>query len=171
MSESWNRNFNTYKLFIIFIIYAINSFVLKVKNPWSDPHIYALIIKLLGHFNSSHAALQLLPTSSVVTSKIHQNLFITLLLASKAEDMLVKQPCYIRTKVYRLYRKMTIYGSGSALFAYVPFLGFSTNEGLRLEWHLSQMGQNYHKFWGKQSHQDLNIVGYGKSNPWLYNPL
>ena len=42
--------------------------------------------------------------------KVHRNLCITPLLGSKAEIMLVKQPCYTETKMYRLYRKMTIYG-------------------------------------------------------------
>ena len=36
--------------------------------------------------------------------------FITPLLGSKAQTMLVEQACYIQTKMYRLYRKMTIYG-------------------------------------------------------------
>ena len=40
---------------------------------------------------------------------IHHNLFITLLLGSIALTVLVKQPCYIHTKMYRLYWKMTIY--------------------------------------------------------------
>ena len=40
---------------------------------------------------------------------VHHNLFITLLLGSKEETLLVKQPWYIQTKMYRLYRKMTIY--------------------------------------------------------------
>ena len=34
---------------------------------------------------------------------VHHNLFITLLLGSIAKTMLVKQPCYIQTKMYRLY--------------------------------------------------------------------
>ena len=42
--------------------------------------------------------------------QIHHNLFITLLLGSIAKTVLVKQPCYIQTKMYRLYWKMTIYG-------------------------------------------------------------
>ena len=37
-------------------------------------------------------------------------LFITLLLGSIALTVLVKQPCYIQTKMHRLYWKMTIYG-------------------------------------------------------------
>ena len=41
---------------------------------------------------------------------IHHNLFITLLLGSKAETVLAKQLCYIQTKMYISYRKMTIYG-------------------------------------------------------------
>ena len=41
---------------------------------------------------------------------IHHNVFITLLSGSKVGTMLVKQPCYIHTKMFRLYRKMTIYG-------------------------------------------------------------
>ena len=40
----------------------------------------------------------------------HQNLFITLLLGSKAKTVLAKQSCCIQTKMYRIYRKMTIYG-------------------------------------------------------------
>ena len=38
---------------------------------------------------------------------IHHNLFITSLLGSKAETVL-KYPCNIQTKIYRLYRKMTM---------------------------------------------------------------
>ena len=41
---------------------------------------------------------------------IHHNLFKTLLLGSTAETLFVKQLHYIQTKMYRLYRKMTIYG-------------------------------------------------------------
>ena len=43
-------------------------------------------------------------------SELHHNLFITLLLGYKAETVLVKQPFYIQTKTYRIYRKMTVYG-------------------------------------------------------------
>ena len=43
-----------------------------------------------------------------VTHNVHH--IITLLLGSKAETVLVKQPCYIQTKMYRLHIKMTIYG-------------------------------------------------------------
>ena len=41
---------------------------------------------------------------------LHQNLYITLFLGYKAENMFIKQPCYMQTKMYRLYRKLTIYG-------------------------------------------------------------
>ena len=41
---------------------------------------------------------------------IHHNLFITLLMGSKAETVLVKQPCYSQTEMYSSYREMTIYG-------------------------------------------------------------
>ena len=40
---------------------------------------------------------------------VHHNLIITHLLGSRAETMLVIQPCYIQTKMYRLYRIMTIF--------------------------------------------------------------
>ena len=43
-------------------------------------------------------------------SNVHHNIFITLLLGSIAKTVFVKQPCYIQTKMYRLYWKMTIYG-------------------------------------------------------------
>ena len=35
---------------------------------------------------------------------------ITLLLGSKPETVLVKQLCYIQSKMYRLYSQLTIYG-------------------------------------------------------------
>ena len=35
-------------------------------------------------------------------------MYITLLLRSKAETLLVEQPCYIQTKIFSLYRKMSI---------------------------------------------------------------
>ena len=41
---------------------------------------------------------------------IHHNLVRTQLLESKALTVLVKQPYYIQTKMYRLYRKMTMNG-------------------------------------------------------------
>ena len=37
----------------------------------------------------------------VQLSIIHHDLFITLLSGSKAKTVLVKQPCYIQTKMYR----------------------------------------------------------------------
>ena len=37
---------------------------------------------------------------------IHHNLVITRLLGSETYTVLVKQPCYIQAKMYRLYRKM-----------------------------------------------------------------
>ena len=40
---------------------------------------------------------------------IHHNLLVTLLLGFKTENMLVKQVCYVQTKMYKLYRIMTIY--------------------------------------------------------------
>ena len=50
-----------------------------------------------------------MPTALSTPSKLlHHNLCITLLM--EAETVLVKQPHYIQTKMYRLYRKMTIYG-------------------------------------------------------------
>ena len=48
--------------------------------------------------------------------KVHYNIFITLLLGSKAETMFFKQLCYIQTKMYRLYRKMTIYTFLGSIF-------------------------------------------------------
>ena len=41
--------------------------------------------------------------------KTQQPLYNTVV-GSKAETVLVKQPCYIQTKMYRLCRKMTING-------------------------------------------------------------
>ena len=46
---------------------------------------------------------------------IYHSLFITLLLGSKAETKLVKQPCYIQTKMDRFYRKITFYGHFSVI--------------------------------------------------------
>ena len=46
----------------------------------------------------------------IIICRVHHNLFITPLLGSIAWTVLVKQPCYIQTKMYRLYWKMTIYG-------------------------------------------------------------
>ena len=42
--------------------------------------------------------------------KIHHILFLTPLLGSKAKTVLAKQMCCILTKMYRLYRKMTLLG-------------------------------------------------------------
>ena len=42
--------------------------------------------------------------------KLHQNLFITQSLGSKTKTVLAKQTCCIQTKMYGLYRKMTING-------------------------------------------------------------
>ena len=39
---------------------------------------------------------------------INHILFITLLLGSKAKTRIAKQPCYSKTKMYTLYRKITI---------------------------------------------------------------
>ena len=41
---------------------------------------------------------------------VHHYLFMTLLLGSKEETVLVKQLHEIQTKMNRLYRKMTVYG-------------------------------------------------------------
>ena len=43
---------------------------------------------------------------SVFTPQPLYNTFVGV----KTETLLVKQPCYIQTKMYRLYRKMTING-------------------------------------------------------------
>ena len=56
---------------------------------------------------------------------IHHNLFIILLLGSKEETVLVKQPCHIQTKMYIFYRKMTIYGHFS--IKYIHFWDPSLN--------------------------------------------
>ena len=53
---------------------------------------------------------------------IYHNLFITLLLRPKAETVLVKQLCYIQTKMHRFYRKITIYGHFSIIII-CTFLG------------------------------------------------
>ena len=50
---------------------------------------------------------------------VHHNLFITPLLGSLAETVTVKQACNIHTKMYRLYRKMTIYGHFSIYYLYI----------------------------------------------------
>ena len=42
-------------------------------------------------------------TGHITIMYIHHNLLITLFLGSIAETILVKQPCYIQTKMYRLY--------------------------------------------------------------------
>ena len=47
-------------------------------------------------------------TNNISPILLHHNLYITLLM--EAETVLVKQPRYIQTKMYSLYRKMTIYG-------------------------------------------------------------
>ena len=47
-------------------------------------------------------------TNNISPILLHHNLCITLLM--EAETVLVKQPRYIQTKLYRLYRKMTICG-------------------------------------------------------------
>ena len=41
---------------------------------------------------------------------VHQNLFITLLLGYKVKAVLAEQPCCVQAKMYRINRKMTIYG-------------------------------------------------------------
>ena len=47
-------------------------------------------------------------TKNISPILLHHNLCITLLM--EAETVLVKQPHYSQTKMYRLYRKLTIYG-------------------------------------------------------------
>ena len=48
--------------------------------------------------------------TSILIGTVHHSLYITLLLESEAEPVFVKKLCYIQTKMYRLLRKMTIYG-------------------------------------------------------------
>ena len=49
-------------------------------------------------------------------SMIYHNLFIILLPGSKAEPLLGEQPCCIQRKIYRLYRKVTIYTFLGSIF-------------------------------------------------------
>ena len=53
---------------------------------------------------------------------IHQNLFITLLLGSKAKTVLTKQLCCSQTKMYRLYRKNDHYCGQQKCIDYVEKL-------------------------------------------------
>ena len=66
---------------------------------------FSCILFLIVNFKSSLKNLCWLV--KVLAEYIHHNLFITLILGSKAET--IKQPCYIQTKMYNLYRKMIIY--------------------------------------------------------------
>ena len=59
--------------------------------------------QLLARLNPS-----MFPIGSLVQVKIHCNLVITLWLGSKAKSLLAKQPGCSQTKMYRIYRKMTI---------------------------------------------------------------
>ena len=66
---------------------------------WSDPPLSSPFVDMY---------LEYLCSSSFYLI-VHHNLFRALLLGFKAGAVLVKQPCYITTKMYRLYRKMTIF--------------------------------------------------------------
>ena len=62
-----------------------------------------------GHKKLSNV-LMLSNVSFLANLFVHHDLLIKMLLGSKAETMLVKQPFFIQTKMYRLHRKMNLYG-------------------------------------------------------------
>ena len=79
------------------------------SNAWSI-HLQSMINGwLLCHFCRTLVFFLFLLTKQTWINKLLHDLFITLLLGSSTATVLAKQPCYIQTKMYRLYRKMTIY--------------------------------------------------------------
>ena len=68
----------------------------------------------------------------------HHNLFITLLLGSKAETMLVKQPCYIRIKMHKWSFFCVIYTFlGSIFKLYYIQNCVTTNSVIKRLWCMS----------------------------------
>ena len=88
-------------LWICWLFGALSSALfdsLVTKADWKcDVFLNSILLAVIGL-----ASFRLSWQHFTVIYLLHHNLFITLLLGSIAQIVLVKQPCYIQTKMYRM---------------------------------------------------------------------